>query len=113
MVLSDYEAKREELNKEMEKLNEMESEKKMELSIKYQADCKRIQCKIGELKKQRNELLKDYQNNKSWWHKKFREEKQHVSERMHTLRLEYLTVNNIQCKETGGINVIQEKQHEA
>ena len=106
MVLSDYEAKREELNKEMEKLNEMETEKKMELSIKYQKDCKRIQCKIGELKKKKNYLLKDYQNNKAWWHKKFREEKQKVSERMHTLRLEYLTVNNIQCKET-------EKQHEA
>ena len=99
MVLSEYEAKRAELDAKMEKLNEMESEKKMELSIKYQADCKRIQSKIGVLKREQKNLLKDYQNNKSWWHKKFKDEKREVSEKMHMLRLEYLTVNNIDCKE--------------
>ena len=35
----------------MEDLNSQESEKKMELSIKYQADCKKIQAQIGQLKK--------------------------------------------------------------
>ena len=100
MVLSEYEAKRAELDAKMEKLNEMESEKKMELSVKYQADCKKIQAQIGNLKHKQKELLKDYQNNKAWWHKKFKGEKRDVSEKMHMLRLEYLTVNNIDCKET-------------
>lgn len=109
MLLNEYEAKRQELDAQMEKLNTMESEKKMELSIKYQSDCKRIQSQIGQLKKRQVELLKDYQNNKSWWHKKFKDEKRMVSEKMHMLRLEYLTVNNIDCKETrqndgGGIS---------
>lgn len=100
MVLSEYEAKRQELDARMEKLNEMESEKKMELSVKYQSDCKRIAGKIKQLKNEQKNLLKDYQNNKAWWHKKFKEEKQDVSAKIHLLRLEYLTVNNISCKET-------------
>lgn len=100
MELSVYEAKRQDLDAKMQKLNEMESEKKMELSIKYQADCKRIQSQIGQLKKKQKDLLKQYQNDKSWWHRKFKDEKQDVSSKMHMLRLEYLTVNNIECKET-------------
>lgn len=102
MKLSEYEAKRAELNAQMEKMNEMESEKKMELSVKYQADCKRIQSKIGQLKKEQKTLLENYQRDKQWWHRKFKDEKNVISEKMHVLRLEYLTVNNIQCKETGG-----------
>lgn len=100
MVLSEYESKRAALDERMQDLNNQESEKKMELSIKYQADCKKIQAQIGQLKRKQKDLLKDYQNNKSWWHKKFRDEKVEVSEKMHLLRLEYLTVNNIDCKET-------------
>ena len=99
MNLSDYEAKRNELDLQMQKLNEMESEKKMELSVRYQKECKRISCQIGNLKKQQKELLKNYQNDKSWWHKKFRDEKHDVTSKMHMLRLEYLTVNNINSKE--------------
>ena len=38
MVLSEYEAKRQELDAKMSELNTMESEKKMELSVKYQAE---------------------------------------------------------------------------
>ena len=83
----------------MQKLNEMESEKKMELSVKYQNDHKKIQSKIGQLKKEQKDLLKQYQNDKSWWHIKFRNEKQDISAKMHLLRLEYLTANNIDCKE--------------
>lgn len=100
MVLSEYEAKRQELDALMDKFNKMESEKKMELSIKYQADCKRIQSEICNLKRKQKELLKDYQNNKAWWHEKFKEGKRDVSAKIHLLRLEYLTVNNISCKET-------------
>ena len=104
MLLSEYEAKRQELDAKMQKLNEMESEKKMELSIKYQATCKKIQGQIGNLKKQQKDALKQYQNDKSWWHVKFRDEKHEVTAKMHLLRLEYLTVNNIECKENGGGN---------
>ena len=100
MILSEYEAKRQQLDAQMEKLNEMESDKKMELSVRYQAECKKIQSQIRALKHKQKELLKDYQNNKAWWHKKFKDEKREVSEKMHMLRLEYLTVNNINCKET-------------
>lgn len=100
MVLSEYEAKRHELDAQMQKLNEMESEKKMELSIKLQSELQKISSQMGTLKKRRQELEKQYQKDKSWWHMKFKDEKQDVSAKMHMLRLEYLTVNNIQCKET-------------
>ena len=100
MNLSDYEAKRQELDAQMEKMNEMESEKKMELSIKLQKELKLIASKIGQLKKQRQELEKNYQKDKSWWHMKFKDEKQQITAKMHLLRLEYLTANKIECKET-------------
>jgi hypothetical protein len=100
MQLSEYEAKRAELDAKMQKLNEMESEKKMELSIKYQAECKKIQAQIGNLKRKQKDTLKQYQNDKSWWHAKFRDEKHEITSKMHMLRLEYLTVNNIESKET-------------
>lgn len=106
MELSDYEAKRQELDAQMQKLNEMESEKKMELSIKYQSDCKKIQSQIWTLKKKQNDLLKTYQNDKSWWHAKFRDEKHDVTAKMHMLRLEYLTVNNIKCKDMQDGNAV-------
>lgn len=99
MILSEYEAKRADLDTKMQELNAQESEKKMELSIKYQADCKRIQAQIGQLKHKQKELLKSYQNDKSWWHQKFKSEKNQVSANMHLLRMEYLTVNGIDCKE--------------
>lgn len=67
MVLSEYEAKRSELDAKMQKLNEMESEKKMELSIRYQQKMKQIAGKMTQLKKERQEALKNYQNDKSWW----------------------------------------------
>ena len=100
MILSEYEAKRAELDRRLQEVGEREAAHKMELSVKYQAECKKIQSQIGALKHKQKELLKDYQNNKSWWHKKFKDEKREVSEKMHMLRLEYLTVNNINCKET-------------
>lgn len=78
MELQEYEAKRQELDAQMQKLNEMESEKKMELSIKFQSECKKIQSQIGTLKKKQKDLLKTYQNDKSWWHAKFRDEKHDV-----------------------------------
>jgi hypothetical protein len=100
MILSEYEAKRAELDRRLQEVGEREAAHKMELSVKYQADCKRIQSQIGQLKKKQKELLKTYQNDKTFFHRKYRDEKHEICEKMHALRLEYLTVNNIDTKET-------------
>ena len=100
MILSEYEAKRAELDQNMKEIGEREAEHKMELSIKYQAECKKIQAQIGNLKKRQKEALKQYQNDKAWFSAKYRDEKHELSARMHALRMEYLTVNGIDCKET-------------
>lgn len=95
MILSEYEAKREELDQKMKEIGEREAEHKMELSIKYQAECKKIQSQIGQLKKRQKEALKQYQNDKMWFHRKYRDEKHEITQKMHMLRMEYLTVNGI------------------
>ena len=100
MILSEYEAKRAELDRRLQEVGEREAAHKIELSVKYQAECKKIQSQIGQLKRKQKELLKTYQNDKTFFHRKYREEKHEICEKMHTLRLEYLTVNNIEAKET-------------
>ena len=100
MILSEYEAKRAELDRRLQEVGEREAAHKMELSVKYQADCKRIQSQIGQLKKKQKELLQNYQNDKTFFHRKYRDEKHEICEKMHALRLEYLTVNNIETRET-------------
>ena len=95
MILSEYEAKRAELDQKMKEIGEREAEHKMELSIKYQAECKKIQAQIGQLKKRQKEALKQYQNDKMWFHRKYRDEKHDISQKTHMLRMEYLTVNGI------------------
>ena len=95
MILSEYEAKRAELDQKMKEIGEREAEHKMELSIKYQAECKKIQAQIGQLKKRQKEALKQYQNDKMWFHRKYRDEKHEITQKMHMLRMEYLTVNGI------------------
>lgn len=95
MILSEYEAKRAELDQKMKEIGEREAEHKMELSIKYQAECKKIQSQIGQLKKRQKEALKQYQNDKMWFHRKYRDEKHEITQKMHMLRMEYLTVNGI------------------
>ena len=100
MILSEYEAKRAELDRRLQEVGEREAAHKMELSVKYQAECKRIQSQIGQLKKKQKELLQTYQNDKTFFHRKYRDEKHEICEKMHALRLEYLTVNNIETKET-------------
>lgn len=95
MILSEYEAKRAELDQKMKEIGEREAEHKMELSIKYQAECKKIQAQIGNLKKRQKEALKQYQNDKMWFHRKYRDEKHEITQKMHMLRMEYLTVNGI------------------
>lgn len=104
MILSEYEAKRAELDRRLQEVGEREAAHKMELSAKYQAECKKIQSQIGQLKRKQKELLKTYQNNKTFFHRKYREEKHEICEKMHSLRLEYLTVNNIETKETRKVN---------
>lgn len=104
MILSEYEAKRAELDRRLQEVGEREAAHKMELSVKYQAECKKIQSQIGQLKRKQKELLKTYQNDKTFFHRKYREEKHEICEKMHSLRLEYLTVNNIETKETRKVN---------
>lgn len=94
MILSEYEAKRMELEQKMKEIGEREAEHKMELSIKYQAECKKIQAQIGSLKRRQKDALKQYQNDKAWFHRKYRDEKHQVTQAMHLLRMEYLTVTN-------------------
>lgn len=101
MILSEYEAKRAALEEKMKEIGEREAEHKMELSIKYQAECKKIQSQIGQLKKRQKEALKQYQNDKMWFHRKYRDEKHEITQKMHMLRMEYLTVNGI--KEGGEV----------
>lgn len=101
MILSEYEAKRAELDQKMKEIGEREAEHKMELSIKYQAECKKIQSQIGNLKKRQKEALKQYQNDKMWFHRKYRDEKHEITQKMHMLKMEYLTVNGI--KEGGEV----------
>ena len=100
MILSEYEAKRADLDRKLQEVGEREAAHKMDLSVKYQAECKKIQSQIGQLKKRQKELLQQYQNDKQFFHRKDREEKHEICEKMHTLRLEYLTVNNIETRET-------------
>lgn len=95
MILSEYQARREELEKKMQEIGEREAAHKMELSIKYQAECKKISSQIGSLKHKQKEALKQYQNDKSWFHAKYREEKHKITAAMHALRMEYLTVNSL------------------
>ena len=100
MSLSEYEAKRAELDRRLQEVGEREAAHKMELSVKFQAECKRIQSQIGQLKKKQKELLQNYKNDKTFFNRKYRDEKHEICEKMHALRLEYLTVNNVDCKET-------------
>ena len=104
MILSEYEAKRAELDRRLQEVGEREAAHKIELSVKYQAECKKIQSQIGQLKRKQKELLKTYQNDKTFFHRKYREEKHEICEKKHSLRLEYLTVNNIEAKETRKVN---------
>ena len=104
MILSEYEAKRAELDRRLQEVGEREAAHKIELSVKYQAECKKIQSQIGQLKRKQKELLKTNQNDKAFFHRKYREEKHEICEKMHSLRLEYLTVNNIEAKETRKVN---------
>lgn len=103
MILSEYEAKRMELDQKMKEIGEREASHKMELSIKYQAECKKIQAQIGQLKKRQKDALKQYQNDKMWFHRKYRDEKHEVTAKMHALRMEYLTVNGLEDKRPGKI----------
>lgn len=96
MILSEYQAKREVLEKKIQELGDQEAEKKMELSIRHQTAMKKIASQIGNLKHQRAELNKEYEKDKSWWHQRFRDEKNKVTASIHALRMEYLTVNGAQ-----------------
>lgn len=96
MVLSEYQAKREELEKKMQEIGDREAAHKMELSIKHQTELKKIAAQIGNLKHKRAELNKQYEIDKAWCHRKYRDEKHAVTASIHALRMEYLTLNGAQ-----------------
>lgn len=98
MIITDYEARRMELERKMNEINEREASHMLELLAKMQAEQKRISSQIGQLKKKRDEVLRKYKADKSYVRKMYKEEKQQVQVKMHTLRMEYLTVNGIEEK---------------
>ena len=93
MTITDYEARRHELEQQMQKIGDREGEFMMELSIRFQAECKRIQSQIGNLKKKQKDLTANYRNDRQFTHRKYRAEKLAVTEKIHLLRLQYLTEN--------------------
>ena len=88
MVLSEYQARREDLERKMQEIGEREAAHKMELSVKHQAQLKKIASQIGN--------HKQYEIDKAWFHRKYREEKHAITSAIHALRMEYLTVNGAQ-----------------
>ena len=98
MILSEYQAKREVLEKKMQEIGERESQHKMELSIKHQAELKKIASQINNLKHHRAEINKQYEMDKTWFHRKYRDEKHEITQKIHALRMEYLTVNGLEDK---------------
>lgn len=98
MILSEYEAKRMDLEKKMNEINEREAEHMITLLGKLQAENKKISSQMGQLKKRRGEVLQKYKADKSYVRKMYKEEKQQIQLKMHTLRMEYLTLNGIDEK---------------
>lgn len=101
MIISEYAAKRTELEKKMLEITDRQTAHKLELSAKHQIALQKIASQIGQLKHQRAEENKRYEQEKSYFHRKYREEKLKVTEAMHLLRLEYLTVNGVVEKKGG------------
>ena len=89
MLLSEYQAKREALEHKMQEIGDRE------------AELKKIATQIGNLKHKRAEINKQYEAEKNYTHRKYREEKHQVTEAIHALKMEYLTVNG-QTAQKGG-----------
>lgn len=98
MILSEYQAKREALEQKMQEIGEREAAHKMELSVKHQMELKKIATQIGNLKHQRAEVNKQYERDKIWFRRKYRDEKHQITAAIHALRMEYLTVNGLEDK---------------
>lgn len=113
MIISEYQARREALEKKLREIGELEAEHKMELSVKHQMQLKTIAAQIGNLKHQRAEINKRYEMDKSWCHRKYRDDKQQIISQIHMLRMEYLTVNGVQSQaKIAPPKPEQEEQHE-
>ena len=95
MIISEYQAKREELEKQMAEITERQTAHKLELSARHTVRLREIASKIGALKHQRAELNKTYEADKAFFRRKYKQEKEEVQRKMHLLRMEYLTVNGI------------------
>lgn len=95
MILSEYQAKRETLEEKLQEIGSRQSEHKMELCARYQKKISDLNSKIGQLEKQKKDALKEYQNDKAWFRKKYREEKQQVIMSIHLLKMEYTKENGV------------------
>ena len=95
MILSEYQARRETLEKKMEEINDREAKHMLQLSAEYQQTMQRISSKINNLKQQRAQEHKRHQANKQYVRHMYKEEKQRLIDSIHTLRLEYQTVNGL------------------
>lgn len=102
MILSEYQAKRMELEKKLEEITERQTAHKLEMHTKHQIALQKIAAQIGHLKHQRAEQNKQYEKDKAFFHRKYREEKQAVIEAIHLLKMEYLTVNASTNEQEGG-----------
>ena len=66
MILSEYEAAEGygmDSYRKLEEIGEREAAHKMELSVKYQAECKKIQSQIGQLKKKQKRIASEVSEN--------------------------------------------------
>lgn len=95
MTLQEYEMARGVLEEKLREVGERERKHKEKAHVEFQIECKRIAAQMGSLKHKRAVLNKKYQQDKAYIHGMYRKEKQDLNLQMHTLKMEYLTVNGI------------------
>lgn len=95
MTITDYEAKRLQLEKKMQEINEREAAHMVSLLGKMNAERMKISSQIGQLKKKQDELQRHYKADKNYIRRMCRDEKIALNAKMHCLRLEYLMVNGL------------------
>ena len=104
MTIAEYEEKRLALEHKMQEANERERTHKEKAHLEYQKQCKSISARIGDLKRQQSDLLRKYKQDKVYLHSLYREEKTQINAQMHSLKMQYLTINGIDNTKKGGSN---------
>lgn len=95
MILSEYQARREALEKKMEEINDRQAKHMTQLYAEHQRTMQRISSKINNLKSKRGRENQRYQANMAYVRHMYKEEKRQLIDSIHALRLEYLTVNGL------------------